>query len=90
MEQSLDLTIVNQTVDQWSGALAASASWDSAAHDNPNLLRPTDTKNLVYIHLQADFRLGNSDTDVTVDKLVACKIHKRNFVFKDQKRGQSV
>lgn len=87
MERHLVLPIVQQNVDEWTGAVSCEVSWDSAAHNTPALLRVTEGKGLIYLHIQVDCRLSNCDTDLTLEKYIVCRVHKRSFTYREPKKG---
>lgn len=86
LRRGLSLHIVSQNVNQWTGEVSCQASWDSAAHDSAYLMKLTDPRFLVYVHLQIDCRLNNGcHRDLTLDKYVACRVHKRTHSFKERR-----
>ena len=77
----LELHIINQKVDEYDRKVEVTVSWDATAHDNPDLLKITDGKKVVFMKLQIGVQLVNCGTELIFNKLVALRLYKRNFEF---------
>ena len=83
----LTLHMITQQVSQWSGETSCTVSWDATAHNDPQLLRLTDSKNILLMKLQIECQLANSGTEMTLTKLVAFRVYKRTYNFKDSSKS---
>lgn len=84
----LDLHLIPtlQHKDPFTGELSCAASWDAAAHDDPNLLRITKDQSRIYMRLQVRCAMANQDVELVLNKLICFKICKRDFKLKPTMR----
>jgi hypothetical protein len=68
--------------------LEVTCSWDAAAHDNAQLLRPTVDEHRIYVRLQITLPVDNSDTEIILNKILCFKVFKHSHSFKPTLRDR--